>query len=205
MSSMADGTGLRERKKQRTRDALIAAAVRLFERNGYEQTTVAQIAAAADVTTRTFFLHFPAKEDVLFANAEVRVDIGLKAIADRSPGESISDVLARSMILMMANTFAGDLTTGLAALRARLVVSTPSLLARQLHKLLAAQSELAQALQRAYPDELDLLDAAARVGAVTGAVSAAAATSLAQGDGPEQVQAAMSRALDIALHRHARG
>ncbi|HET7742116.1 MAG TPA: TetR/AcrR family transcriptional regulator [Mycobacterium sp.] len=181
---MADGTGLRERKKQRTRDALIAAA--------------------ADVTTRTFFLHFPAKEDVLFANAEVRVDIGLKAIADRSPGESISDVLARSMADMMANTFAGDLTTGLAALRARLVMSTPSLLARQLHRLLAAQSELAQALQRAYPDELDLLGAAARVGAVTGAVSAAAATSLAQGDGPEQVQAAMSRALDIALHR-ARG
>lgn len=198
---MATEVGLRERKKQRTRDALIAAAVRLFDEKGYERTTVADIAVAADVTPRTFFLHFRTKDDVLFANAEVRIDIGLKVIADRRPGESISDVLARGMAQVVANSFAGDLTTGLAAVRARLVMSTPGLLARQLHKLLEAQSELTQALQHAYSDELNLIDAAALVGAVTGAVHAAALTSLACGDDAEQARAAMLRATDIALHR----
>lgn len=199
---MAEGAlGLRERKKQRTRDALVCAAVRLFEQNGYEQTTVAEIAAAAEVSTRTFFLHFPAKEDVLFANAGVRIDIGLKVIADRTPGEPISDVLARGMKHMVANSFAGDLTTGLSTVRVRLVLSKPSLLARQFHWLFAAQSELAEALRRAYPDELDPISAAALVGALTGAVNAAALRSLSQGDTAEQVRSAMLRATDIALHR----
>ncbi len=195
------GGGLRERKKQRTRDALVCAAVRLFEQKGYEQTTVAEIAAAADVSTRTFFLHFPAKEDVLFANAEVRMDIGLKAVADRSPSESMPDVLARAMQHMIANSFTGDLTTGLAAVRVRLVLSKPSLLARQFHLLFAALSELADALRRAYPDELDPISAAALVGALIGAVNAAALMSLSQGDITEQVRSAMLRATDIALHR----
>lgn len=195
------GGGLRERKKQRTRDALACAAVRLFEQKGYDQTTVAEIAAAADVSTRTFFLHFPAKEDVLFANAEVRMDIGLKAVADRSPSESMPDVLARAMQHMIANSFAGDLTTGLAAVRVRLVLSKPSLLARQFHLLFAALSELADALRRAYPDELDPISAAALVGALIGAVNAAALMSLSQGDTTEQVRSAMLRATDIALHR----
>lgn len=198
---MGDGAGLRERKKQRTRDALVCAAVRLFEQNGYDQTTVAEIAAAADVSTRTFFLHFPAKEDVLFANAEVRIDTGLQAIADRSLGEPISDVLAGAMTHMITNSFTGDLTTGLAAVRVRLVLAKPSLLARQFHWLFAAQSELAEALRQAYPDELDPISAAALVGALIGAVNAAALTALSQGDTPEQMRSAMLRATDIALHR----
>lgn len=197
---MTKGAGLRERKKQRTRDALVCAAVRLFELNGYEQTTVAEIAAAAEVSTRTFFLHFPAKEDVLFANAESRIDIGLKAVADRSPGEPVSDVLARGMKQMIANSFTGDLTTGLAAVRVRLVLSKPSLLARQFDWLSVAQSELAETLRRAYPDELDPISAAALVGALIGAVNAAALTSLSQGDTAEQMRSAMLRATDIALH-----
>jgi AcrR family transcriptional regulator len=197
---VGDGAGLRERKKQRTRDALVCAAVRLFEQNGYEQTTVAEIAAAADVSTRTFFLHFPAKEDVLFANAEVRIDTGLQAIAERSPGEPISDVLAGAMTHMITNSFTGDLTTGL-AVRVRLVLAKPSLLARQFHWLFAAQSELAEALRQAYPDELDPISAAALVGALIGAVNAAALTALSQGDTPEQMRSAMLRATDIALHR----
>ncbi|BBZ35804.1 TetR family transcriptional regulator [Mycolicibacterium confluentis] len=57
--------GLRERKKIRTRDAIRREAFRLFERNGYPNTTVEQIAEAADISSRTFFRYFPAKEHVL--------------------------------------------------------------------------------------------------------------------------------------------
>ena len=51
-------SSLRERKRVRTRQALIDAAAELFERRGYDGTTIADIAAAADVSTRTFFSYF---------------------------------------------------------------------------------------------------------------------------------------------------
>src|SRR5918994_275367 len=57
--------GLRERKKQRTRQALRQAAVRLFLERGFEATTIADIAAAAEVAPRTFFSYYPTKEDVV--------------------------------------------------------------------------------------------------------------------------------------------
>ncbi|MFJ5288449.1 MULTISPECIES: TetR family transcriptional regulator [unclassified Streptomyces] len=59
--------GLRERKKAATRLALQRAALRMFEENGYERTTVRDIAAAADVTERTFFRYFPSKEDLVLS------------------------------------------------------------------------------------------------------------------------------------------
>ncbi|NUW46080.1 TetR/AcrR family transcriptional regulator [Nonomuraea rhodomycinica] len=194
---MAEKQGLRERKKQRTRQALIDAAVRLFEDKGYDQVTVAEIADAAEVSPRTFFLHFQTKEDVLLANADVRVDLALRAIAGRDPGERLPDLVVRAMEQMIADTWDHDLADGLAVLRARLAASVPALQARLLQRYLTAQAELAVALQRAFPDRLDTITASALVGAMVGAVSAAALTALRRGDGPDEVRDAMRRALAL--------
>src|SRR5258708_31974463 len=64
-SSFMTVAGLRERKKQKTKAAIQRAALRLFKRQGYEETTVEQIAAAADISESTFFNYFPSKEDVV--------------------------------------------------------------------------------------------------------------------------------------------
>src|SRR6476660_7056606 len=78
---MSDAVGLRERKKARTRDALHDAALELFNRNGFEQTTVEEIADACEVSPRTFFRYFPTKEAVLWSDADDRCGRLLAAMA----------------------------------------------------------------------------------------------------------------------------
>jgi AcrR family transcriptional regulator len=79
-------TGLRERKKQETRDALTRAALELFVERGYDQTTLAEIAAKAGVSTRTIFAYFPGKEDILFCTVETMRGALAQALAERPEG-----------------------------------------------------------------------------------------------------------------------
>jgi AcrR family transcriptional regulator len=60
--------GLRELKKARTREALLMHALRLFDHQGYDATTLDQVAAAAEVSPRTLYRYFPTKEDLVFAD-----------------------------------------------------------------------------------------------------------------------------------------
>lgn len=88
--------GRRERKKQHTRDELIAAAVQLFGERGFDETTTADIAEAADVSQRTFFRHFASKEAVLYGDeAEVAAAFG-DAIRSRPANEDPITAVAAS-------------------------------------------------------------------------------------------------------------
>src|SRR4051794_33188431 len=84
--------GLRERKKRAAREGIAATARRLFAERGFDAVTVAEVAAAADVSEKTVFNHFATKEDLAFAGREERLATLLTAIAERAPGASVLDV-----------------------------------------------------------------------------------------------------------------
>jgi AcrR family transcriptional regulator len=192
---------LRDRKRARTRQALVDAAVDLIERKGYEAATVAEIAAAAEIGTRTFFSYFPTKEDLLFPESDRRVQIAVEAIAGRSPDEEPADVLLRA--LREANAESGDMTGPLAGLRIRLTMEVPAVRGRALQLQWESQREIARHLAAAYPGRLDEVTAAALVGAFVGAVTGALTVLLedpARRGDPAALREAMQQATDVALH-----
>jgi AcrR family transcriptional regulator len=87
--------GIRERKKERTREQIVEAAMGLFAEHGYQATTIADIATAADVARRTFFAYFPSKEAVVFHNIDRDLDGLAGTLRDRLPGETAFDALRR--------------------------------------------------------------------------------------------------------------
>ncbi|PRY00444.1 TetR/AcrR family transcriptional regulator [Allonocardiopsis opalescens] len=196
---MEQPQGLRERKKARTRRTLVETGLRLFDRQGYDATTVAQIAAAAEVAPATFFTYFPAKEDLVFAQQPERLQALHAAIADRAPGDSVADVLLRgARLLLESDDWSIESDTGLSAVRARLVAEEPSLRAAALRRLFDIQDELAGTLARAFPDELDDIAAHAVIGSVVGAVISTAMSAVRRG-APETVPQVAIRAAQIAL------
>ena len=85
-------SGLRERKKRQTRDAIARAAADLFAQHGFDAVTVEDVARAADVSRQTVFNYFPSKEQMLFdRDAEVEAAL-LAAVRDRPGGTSLVSV-----------------------------------------------------------------------------------------------------------------
>ena len=168
MAPPTDGRTLRERKRERTRRALIDAATDLFERGGYDGTTVAEIAAHAEIGTRTFFGYFAGKEDLLFPDAAARVAAAVDTIASRRPDDGPAELLLRALS-EVAGTETG-MVDRMTALRMRLIQTVPAVRGRALQLLLDAQREIARHLHAAFPDRLDAVDAFALVGAFVGAV-----------------------------------
>lgn len=80
-------SGLRERKKEQTRRAIVDAAHRLFGERGFEATTVAEVARAADVSEGTVFNYFPTKEDLFYGGLESFEQRLVDAVRDRRAGE----------------------------------------------------------------------------------------------------------------------
>ncbi len=127
--------GLRERKKRAAREAIATTARRLFAERGFDAVTVAEVAAAADVSEKTVFNHFPTKEDLAFAGREEGIAQFVTAIAERPPGTSVLDVF-RAMTRTVLDVFVAggdeDLLTvakiirGSRALQERLTVGWES-------------------------------------------------------------------------------
>jgi AcrR family transcriptional regulator len=92
--------GLRERKKQRTRETIARVGLDLFEERGYQATTLDDIAEAADVSTRTIFSYYPSKEDILFCDFPEMKAALARALDERPQGADALETL-RGFILSM--------------------------------------------------------------------------------------------------------
>jgi AcrR family transcriptional regulator len=103
-SVVAGPPGLRQRKRQQTRERLGRAAMTLFLERGFEATTVDDIAAAADISRRSFFHYFASKEDVVFAWHEEITAALIAAVAARPSDESML-AAAENAISAMARQF----------------------------------------------------------------------------------------------------
>lgn len=190
---------LRDRKRARTRQALIDAATELFEQKGYVETTVADIAAAADIGTRTFFSYFASKEELLFPDGELRIQAAVDAIATRKPGELPAEVLVR--VLREVSDESDEIVSPLASQRMRLMDSVPSVRGRALQLQLDAQRNIARELAAAFPDHLDEVRAAALTGAFMGAVAGALQVLLSDSEkvDPAKTRKALVEATTLAL------
>jgi AcrR family transcriptional regulator len=124
--------GLRELKKQRTRQHIADTARRLFLERGFDDVPVAEIARAAEVSEATVFNYFPTKEDLVFNRMEVFEEELLEAIRDRSERESIVQAFGR-FVLRPRGFLASDEPAATEGMRAtaRLITGSPALLARE--------------------------------------------------------------------------
>jgi AcrR family transcriptional regulator len=125
-------TGLRERKKQRTRQQIADTARRLFSERGFDEVPVAEIAREAEVSEATVFNYFPTKEDLVFNRMEDFEQELLAAIRDRADDESIVQAFGR-FVLRPRGFLASDDPAATEGMRsaARLITGSPALLARE--------------------------------------------------------------------------
>ncbi|NUS09866.1 MAG: TetR family transcriptional regulator [Streptomyces sp.] len=161
--------GLRERKKRRTIETIRREAYRLFAAQGYEATTVDQIADAAEVSPSTFFRYFPTKEDVVLDD---EYDAAIAdALRSRPPGEPIVDSLRFALTDSLGRMLEADRDDLL--LRTRLGFTDPALRARSWDELMRSQDAVAALISERTgraPDDLDVHCAAAALMAVSTAV-----------------------------------
>ncbi|WP_433181116.1 TetR family transcriptional regulator [Actinoallomurus sp. CA-150999] len=140
--SLEQRLGLRERKKLKTRRSIQEHALRLFQEQGYDATTVEQIAEAAEVSPSTFFRYFPTKEDTVLTDEydELIVDAIRALPPELPPVEALRNVM-RAMVDEMVAT---DRQRMLG--RTRLMLSVPALRSRQWDQTKVSQHAILEVL-----------------------------------------------------------
>ena len=123
---LSDPQHLRQRKKAETRERIHKVGLQLFNRQGFAETTIAQIAAEADVAPRTVFQHYPTKDDIVFGDVEGALqafDAGLKS---RPPGVTAIDAVRAWLDQVAVGWLEPD-----TEVQVRLVAEVPSVAARK--------------------------------------------------------------------------
>ncbi len=136
--------GLRERKKARTRGAHRRHALRLFREQGYQRTTVEQIAAAAEVSPSTFFRYFPAKEDLILQDD---MDTRMAEAFERQPADLSPVAAFRAAIREVAGSFSQADLDALQETTA-LIMTEPEVRARATDEFARMITVMSEALAR---------------------------------------------------------
>jgi AcrR family transcriptional regulator len=159
--------GLRERKKQRTREAIVEAAFDLFAERGFDGTTIADIADAAEIAPRTFFAYFPSKDDVVFHDFAEQHAMVASWLRDREPGTNAIDALRAGIASAKGKIDAAGLREK--RLRQRLIRENESLAAHSEHLM----GKFAELLAEAVAQDLGDAPGALRPRLVAAAATAA--------------------------------
>jgi AcrR family transcriptional regulator len=146
----AAAMGLRELKKQQTRQLIADTAWQLFADRGFDRVTVAEVARQAQVAEATVFNYFPTKEDLFYSRLEAFGAGLLEAVAAREPGEPALAAVRRYLLGsggLLAQIAAGD-AEALQRLRtvSRVIAASPSLLAREQQAIARSTDALAELL-----------------------------------------------------------
>jgi AcrR family transcriptional regulator len=186
----------RQRKKAATSDRIRASALRLFREQGYDATTVEQIAAAAGVSHMTFFRYFPTKEDVALSDS---YDPLIASFITQTPAtwpliERIRAVLVQGLRMI----YDTDRDTLLA--QVKLIVSTPALRERQWAGQLATQQAILQALEVDQRDPQASFQARVTVAACLAAAGTAVLTWV-ENDGTTELPDLIEQAFDTLSRR----
>ena len=142
---MASTVGLRERKKQQTRQQIFEAARGLFEKKGFDRVSVAEIARAADVSEVTVFNYFPTKEDLFYGGMEFFEEQLIESVRSRPKGDSAVKAFRRRL-LVGADRLESKPTAEAILKAAQLVSASPSLVAREREIVERFTARLAQLL-----------------------------------------------------------
>lgn len=161
--------GLRERKKAKTRAAIQEHALRLFREQGYAETTVEQIADAAEVSPSTFFRYFPTKEDVVLYDAfdPLLIEAFRAQPAELSPIQAIRNAIRIVFGRLPADELAQQFERG------KLIFSVPELRLASIDQLIQTGQVLAEVLAERVGRQPDELCVRNFTGALTGALIAA--------------------------------
>ena len=189
--------GLRERKRRRTRRALEDAALRLFSEQGFAATPVSRIAEQAEVSTRTFFHHFPTKEDVVLAAYERRLARLVDLLAERPRDEPPLTAL-RTSLLAVAEDYQSARPQLLE--RARLVAANASIHARSLELQSRWEERIADTVAHRLDVEVEGDLRPRLLAAVTFAAMRVAQRRWLRDDGSAELPQLVAEALDLLEH-----
>ena len=170
MTSMAGASpdGLRERKKARTRASIREHALRLFRENGYQRTTVQDIAEAAEVSPSTFFRYFPTKEDVVLQDD---MDVRMIEALEQQPPELGPVAAVRAAARQMFASYTGADMDVLRETTA-LTLTVPEIRARALDEFARTIGTVADALAKRAGRPADDLAVRTAAGAIIGVIMA---------------------------------